>query len=91
MLSPLDVDGIYPVTALIEPFGFHAIASVLATPVAVVVTTVAQAPEAIAEVPRADVPLAIVCVQLPLEAVQTLDSPVLFSLTSANPLVASEA
>ena len=48
---------------MIDPFGFHVIASVLATPVAVVVTTVAQAPEAIALMPSAEVPLAMVCVK----------------------------
>jgi len=40
------------------------IASVDAVPVALVVTTVAHAPEAMAEVPRAEVPLAIVVVQV---------------------------
>jgi hypothetical protein len=41
-------------------FGAHVMVSVEAVPVAVVVTTVAQAPEAIADVPSADVPLAMV-------------------------------
>ncbi len=38
----------------------HKTVSVVAVPVALVVTTVAQAPDEIALVPRADVPLAIV-------------------------------
>lgn len=49
-----------------DPFGFQLIASVLAVPVAVVVTTVAQVAEAIALVPRADVPLATVNVTVPV-------------------------
>lgn len=64
MLRPPLVDGVYPVTALIEALGVHAMASVVAAPVAVTVTTVAQAVEAIALVPRVAVPLAIVVVQV---------------------------
>ena len=60
MLKPPLVDGAYPVTALIEAFGVHEIASVERTPVAEVVTTVAQAPDEIEPVPSADVPLAMV-------------------------------
>jgi hypothetical protein len=60
ILRPPLVEGAYPVTALIDAFGVQLIASVLATPVAVVVTTVAHAPDAIELVPSADVPLAIV-------------------------------
>ena len=43
-------------------FAETVIASVVATPVAVVVTTVAQAPDAIALVPIVEAPLAMVCV-----------------------------
>ena len=67
MLSPPFVDGAYPATALIEAFGVQVIASVEAVPVAVVVTAVAQAPEAIALVPSAEVPLATVPVTGPAE------------------------
>jgi len=45
--------------------GFQIIESVETTFVAVVVTTVAQAVEAMEEVPRADVPLAMVVVRPP--------------------------
>src|ERR1039458_358453 len=45
-----------------DPLGVHAMASVAATPVAVSVTTEAQAPELIELVPRAIAPLAIVTV-----------------------------
>ena len=50
----------YPVTPAGSTFGVAMITSVEAVPVAVVVTTVAHAPEPIALVPIADVPLAIV-------------------------------
>jgi hypothetical protein len=64
MLNPPLMDDAYPVTALMEAFGVQVIASVAATPVAVVATTVAHAPEDIALVPSAEVPLAIVCVEV---------------------------
>lgn len=51
-------------TAFMDAFGFQLIASVAAVPVAVVVTTVAQVAEDIAPVARADVPLAMVMVQV---------------------------
>lgn len=57
--TPPVVTGAYPVTAEISAFGVHEITSVVAVPVAVVVTTVAQAPEVIADVPIAEVPLAM--------------------------------
>lgn len=50
----------YPVTELISAFGAQVIVSVVAVPVAEVVTTEAQALAAIALVPRAEVPLAMV-------------------------------
>jgi hypothetical protein len=56
MVSPPVVAGTYPVFALIDPLGVHWIGSVDKTPVATVVTTVAQAAEAIAEVPSTEVP-----------------------------------
>lgn len=62
MLKPPVVAGTYPVTALMEAFVDHAIASVDAVPVAAVVTTVAHAPRPMELVPRDDVPLAIVTV-----------------------------
>jgi hypothetical protein len=62
MLRPPLVDGAKPVTALIEAFGVHSIASVEAAPVAVTVTTVAQVAEEIELVPSAAVPLAMVWV-----------------------------
>ena len=61
MRAPV-VTGAYPVTAVMSAFGVHEIVSVVAVPVAVPVTTVAQAPEVIAPVPSAELPLAIVCV-----------------------------
>jgi len=62
--NPPVVAGMYPVTALIDPFGFHMMASVDAVPVAVVVTTVAHAVDEIELVPSAEVPLAIVWVEV---------------------------
>lgn len=56
--SPPDVDGAYPVTAVMSAFGVNWITSVVAVPVAETVTTVAHAAEEIADVPRAAVPLA---------------------------------
>jgi hypothetical protein len=56
MLRPPVVAGIYPVTALIEAFGFQIIASVVATPGALTVTAVAHVADAIADVPRVIVP-----------------------------------
>lgn len=47
---------------MIEALGVQLIVSVLATFVAATVTTDAQAPEDIADVPKVAVPLAIVCV-----------------------------
>ena len=55
-----DVLGVYPVTAVGSALKSAAMMSVVAVPVAEVVTTVAQVPEEIAPVPRAEVPLAIV-------------------------------
>lgn len=66
ILRPPLVDGAYPVIALIEVFGVHAIASVVATPVAAVVTTVAQVADDIEPVPKAEVPLATVFVVPPV-------------------------
>lgn len=54
--------GWYPVVEVGSALKSAMMLSVVAVPVAEVVTTVAQAPEPIALVPRADVPLAIVCV-----------------------------
>jgi len=56
------VAGMYPVTAVGSPLKLAETTSVVAVPVAVVVTTVAQAADAMAELPIAEVPLAIVCV-----------------------------
>jgi hypothetical protein len=63
------VDGIYPVTPLIEALGFQLIRSVARTPVAVAeltepAVTVWHDPEVIAEVAREIVPLATVTVML---------------------------
>jgi len=57
---PVDA-GTYPVTALMLAFAFHIIASVLATPVAEAVTTVAHAPVAVDAKSTAVAPLAITC------------------------------
>jgi hypothetical protein len=67
MLNPPLVEGTYPVTPLMEAFGFQSIVSVLSVPVAVavVVTQVGAAPTE--EVLRAVAPFAIVCVKLALE------------------------
>jgi hypothetical protein len=56
MLSPPEVDGAYPVTALMEALGDQCTVVVLDAPVAATVTTVAHAAEPIAAVPRAAVP-----------------------------------
>lgn len=69
IVKPPVVAGTYPVTAFIDPFGFHVIASVDAVPVAVVVTTVAHAAVAIELVPREDVPLAMVCPRVTLAGI----------------------
>ena len=66
MLNPPLVDGMYPVTPLIDALGFQAIESVLSTPDADTVTVLAQDPEAIEVVPRLAVPLAIVTVPVPV-------------------------
>src|SRR6266849_10316510 len=60
IVSIPDVDGRYPVTAVGSPLNPADITSVVTVPVAVAVTAAAQAPEAIAEVPIAIEPLAIV-------------------------------
>ena len=62
IVSPPVVDGTYPVIAFSDPFGVHVIESVERTPEAVTVTTVAHVAEAIALVPNAAVPEAIVSV-----------------------------
>src|SRR5689334_22467788 len=54
--------GMYPVTAVGSALKSAMILSVVAVPVALAVTTVAQAADEIADVPRAAVPFAIVCV-----------------------------
>ena len=59
--------GAYPVTPVGSPLNPQLITSVVATLVAVVVTTDAHAPEEISEVPRADVPEAMVVVGPPAE------------------------
>ncbi len=59
------VAGIYPVTAVGSPLKDAVRTSVVATFVALTVTTVAQAAEEIEEVPSAAVPLAIVVVRPP--------------------------
>lgn len=56
MSAPL-VTGVYPVTAVGSPLNPHQITSVVAVPVAEVVTAVAQAADDIALVPSAEVPL----------------------------------
>lgn len=62
----------------------------LAVPVAVVVTTVAQAPEAMAAVPRADVPLAMVCVRV-AEAGIVVPFTLVVLLSAAGTSVAARA
>lgn len=54
------VAGLYPVVPVTSALKPHEITSVVAVPVADVVTTVAHAPDVIADVPSADVPLATV-------------------------------
>jgi hypothetical protein len=58
--------------------------------VVVAFATVPLTPFAVATETLVTVPLALL-VQIPFAAVQILDNPVLFSLTSAKPFVASEA
>jgi hypothetical protein len=74
-------------------FGVHVIVSVVATPVAVVVTTVAHDPEVIAEVPRAEVPEAMVRV-IEVSTFAAGRTPVTASVsarsTAPNPIVGPE-
>lgn len=56
------VVGWYPTVLVGSPLKPHPKVSVVAVPVAAVVTTVAHTPDKIAPVPNADVPLAMVCV-----------------------------
>lgn len=86
--------GTYPVTASGEPLKSSSILSVLARPVHVAVTVVAAAPDAIADVPKATVPLQTVCVRVELAGIAVpfaedkLFSAVTDELTSV-PLVGS--
>lgn len=60
MYSEPEALGAYPVTPVGSAFGDVLTTSVVATPVADAVTTVAHVPEEIAEVPRAVAPCATV-------------------------------
>ena len=62
MVNIPDADGEYPVVPLGSALKSAERLSVVNAPVAVVVTTVAQVADEMAEVPRADVPLATVIV-----------------------------
>lgn len=64
MVSMPEVAGTYPVTPVGSLLNPHQITSVVAVPVAEVVTTVSQVAEEIALVPIAEVPLAMVCAEV---------------------------